>query len=54
MRLRTDHGPANMATVRHMALNLTRSINDKASLKCKRKKLAWNDDFLFQAIATDS
>ncbi len=50
MRLRTDNGPANMATVRHMALNLTHNINDKTSLKCKRKKLGWNDDYLFRAI----
>ena len=37
MRLRTDHGPANMATVRHAALNLIQAIPDKASLAVKRK-----------------
>ena len=26
MRLRTEHGPANMATIRHAALNLLRAI----------------------------
>lgn len=50
MRLRTEHGPANMATVRHFSLNVIRNIQDKASLKVKRKKLGWNDDYLFNAI----
>jgi predicted transposase YbfD/YdcC len=50
MRLRTDHGPANMATVRHIALNLLRSTPGKQSLAVKRKSAGWNDDFLLQAI----
>lgn len=50
MRLRTEHGPANMATVRHAALNLIRAIKDKASLKVRRKTLAWDDDYLLTAI----
>lgn len=50
MRLRTDYGPANMVVVRHFALNIVRNINEKGSLKCKRKKLAWDDDFLFRAL----
>lgn len=50
MRLRTEHGPANMATVRHAALNLTRIAPDKASLKVRRKTLAWDDDYLFKAV----
>lgn len=47
MRLRTKHGPANMATIRHTALNLIRAIADKASLKVRRKTVAWDDDYLF-------
>jgi predicted transposase YbfD/YdcC len=50
MRLRTEHGPANMATVRHAALNLIRAIPDKASLKVRRKTLGWDDDYLRNAI----
>ena len=50
MRLRTEHGPANMATIRHAALNLIRAIPDKASLKVRRKTVAWDDDYLFNAI----
>lgn len=52
MRLRTGHGPANMATVRHVALNIIKSINDKASLKVRRKKIGWNEDYLFNAITS--
>lgn len=29
MRLRTNHGPANMATIRYFAINLIQGINDK-------------------------
>jgi len=50
MRLRTDNGPANMAAVRHMSLNLIRSIPDKASLKVRRKTLGWDDHYLHAAL----
>jgi predicted transposase YbfD/YdcC len=50
MRLRTEHGPANMATVKHAALNLIRAIPDKASLTVRRKTAAWDDDYLFTAV----
>ena len=43
MRLRTDNGPANRAAVKQMSLNLIRNINDKASIKVRRKTLAWDD-----------
>jgi predicted transposase YbfD/YdcC len=50
MRLRTQNGPANMATIRHAALNLVRAIPDRASLKVRRKTVAWDDDYLFGAL----
>ena len=50
MRLRTQHGPANMATIKHAALNLIRAIPDKASLTVRRKTAAWDDDYLLAAI----
>ncbi len=50
MRLRTANGPANMAAVRHMSLNLIRAIDDKASLKVRRKTAAWDDQYLFDAL----
>lgn len=51
MGLRTASGPANMATVRHMSLNLIRAIPDKASLKVRRKTLGWDDNYLLEALA---
>ena len=40
-RVRTDHAPANLATIKHMALNLTRLAPGKDSLRVKRKVAAW-------------
>ena len=45
-RLRSGHGPQNMATVRHTTLNLLRGANDKHSLKVRRKSAAWDDTYL--------
>lgn len=50
MRLRTANGPADMATVRHVAINIIKSVKDKAGLKVKRKSLGWNEDYLFNAV----
>lgn len=50
MRLRTANGPANMATIRHAALNIIKQINDKASIKVRRKTLGWDDAYLLNAI----
>ena len=50
MRLRTGSGPANMATIRHAALNIVKEIPDKASLKVRRKTLGWDDDYLLAAL----
>ena len=45
-RLRSGHGPQNMATVRHVALNLLHGAKDKHSLKVQRKSAAWDDAYL--------
>lgn len=45
-RLRSGSGPQNMATVRHMALNLLRGARDKHSLKVRRKSAAWDPAYL--------
>ncbi len=50
MRLRTENGPANMAAIKHAALNLIKEIPDKASLKIRKKTVAWDDDYLFDAL----
>jgi len=45
-RLRTGHGAKNMAVVRHFAINLVRTAKDNKSIKLRRKRAAWNDDYL--------
>jgi predicted transposase YbfD/YdcC len=45
-RLRSGAGPQNMATVRHMAMNLLRTPKDKHSLKVRRKSAAWDTAYL--------
>lgn len=49
-RVRADHAPENFATIKHMALNLTRLAPGKDSLRVKRKVAAWDDDFLADVI----
>lgn len=45
-RLRKGHGAHNMAIVRHFAINLVRAVNDKTSIKLRRKRAGWNSDYL--------
>ena len=53
-RLRTGNAPQNMATVRHMALNLIKNAKDKASIKVRRKKAAWSEQYLKNIITQNS
>lgn len=45
-RLRKGHGANNMAIVRHFAINLVRAVNDKRSIKLRRKRAAWSPQYL--------
>lgn len=49
-RLRSGHGPHNMAVVKHMAMNLIRHPKDKHSLKNRRKLACLNVDYLENLI----
>ena len=53
-RLRTAHAPANMAVVRHMAMNLLRQAKPTTSLKNRRKLAGWNLDYLDRLIRDDA
>jgi predicted transposase YbfD/YdcC len=44
--LRKGHGATNMAVVRHFAINLLRTVQDKASLRLRRKRAAWEPAYL--------
>lgn len=52
-RLRTGHGPQNMAVVKHMALNLLGRAARTDSLKTRRKRAGWDDDYL-QTVITQT
>jgi len=45
-RLRTGHGPENMAVVKHMAMNLVRQATPTTSLKSRRKLAGWDPSYL--------
>lgn len=50
-RLRTNHAPANVTTLKHMALNLTRRSKSKDAIRLRRKVAAWDDEYLVSLIA---
>jgi predicted transposase YbfD/YdcC len=51
-RIRRDNGAENFAVLRHIALNLLKRENSaKRSLKAKRKRAAWDDDYLLQVLS---
>jgi predicted transposase YbfD/YdcC len=49
-RLRTGNAPANMAIVRHAALNLLSRAKPLSSFKNRRKRAGWNTDYLEAVI----
>lgn len=50
-RSRKDHAPQNLALIRKLALNTLRHHPDKASIKTKIKRAAWNNDFLLSLLS---
>jgi predicted transposase YbfD/YdcC len=44
-RNRKDHGPENLATLRKLALNLLNRARPDVSVRRKRKRSGWSDDF---------
>lgn len=49
-RIRTGSGAINMAVVRRFAFNLLRQVDDKRSLKTRRKLAGWSTDYLLNAL----
>jgi predicted transposase YbfD/YdcC len=49
-RLRSGHGPANMAIVKHTAMNLLNQAKPITSFKNRRKRAGWNQDYLEKII----
>lgn len=50
-RIRKDHGPENMTTLRHIALNLLKQDKSiKIGIKSKRKNAGWNERYLLKVL----
>jgi predicted transposase YbfD/YdcC len=49
-RIRKDHGPANFALLRRIAINLIKQDTSRGSIRKKRKRAAWNDDSLLTIL----
>ena len=50
-RIRRGNGAENFAVLRHIALNLLKRENSaKRSLRAKRKRAAWDDDYLLTVL----
>lgn len=49
-RTRKDHGPANLAVMRKIALNLLRANLGKTSLRLKRQRAGWDDTYLVELM----
>jgi len=51
-RVRTDHAPHNLATLRKLTLNLLRQDSQaKCGIKARRKLAGWDDDYLLRILA---
>ena len=49
-RQRKDHGPANLALLRKLSLNVARLEASKGSMKAKRKRAGWNHDYRIKLL----
>jgi predicted transposase YbfD/YdcC len=49
-RVHKDHAPANLATIRHAAFNFLKRAPGKDSMRVRRKRAAWEDDFLYSIV----
>jgi predicted transposase YbfD/YdcC len=53
-RLRTGHGAHNMAIVRHFALSLVQRVDDRRSIKTRRKRAGWDPEYLRTILQTQT
>ena len=49
---RKDHAPLNFGIIKRIAFNLLKLEKTKMSIKCKRKKASWNDEFLTKVLTS--
>jgi len=52
-RVRKDHAPQNLATLRHIALNLLKQDRSvKVGMTAKRKMAGWDNDYLLKVLCS--
>jgi predicted transposase YbfD/YdcC len=51
LRNRLDHGPENLAMLRHLALNVAKLEPAKGSMRGKLKRAGWDDRYLLDLLA---
>ena len=51
-RVRKDNGAENMNIMRKLALQFLQQMKDKSSIKRRRLKAGWNDDYLVEVLET--
>ena len=52
-RVRKDHAPANLAVLRHVAVNLLKQeTSAKGGIKAKRLQAGWNEDYLLKVLSS--
>jgi len=49
-RTRMEHGPHNLAVLRHMAINAMQKEGSKSSLRGKFKRAGWDDEYLHRLL----
>jgi predicted transposase YbfD/YdcC len=49
-RIRKDHGAENFALLRRFALSIIKLDNSKGSVRKKRKRAAWNEDYFLNLL----
>jgi hypothetical protein len=45
-RIRKKNAPENVSILRHIILNLLRTADDKISIRRRRKKAGWSNEYL--------
>jgi len=45
-RIRKMNAPENMSIIRHIVLNLLRKADEKISIRRRKKKAGWSDEYL--------